>query len=369
MKTTIKELSRGADGVRCSIEITGKLPTGKHERERYTRDFPSLGAAREWAKQRVFALIRGEDETMTPLLSKVWEAYEKDYIDVPGELKASSAASKKSIWANHLGPNLGGRRVGEIDFNDILRLKVALSGKSKKTANNVLIDLKALLNFARKQKFIAALPEIEPHKVAKKRIKVYTVEQYNKAVETAAAIGDRELAVVLLAGEAGLRAGEILPLDVTHVGDGVLNLEVSIWRQHEGTTKGNAERGIPLTPRTSAVLARLTGKRKSGPLIRAATHGGRMTYTPLNRLWHRVVERAELPYLSFHKLRHTYGTHVTKLLGIHAAQGVLGHSSVTTTEGYVHIEPDRAIADALEKLRAVTRQPETDASSTTENTE
>ncbi len=351
MKATVNEITKTTSGVRCSVEIIGKLPSGKRARERYTRDFPSIGTAKEWAKQRIFVLIKGENEKLTPLLSKVWEEYERDYVDVPGELKESSRTAKKSIWANHLEKHLGNKRVGDIDFTAILQLKSALSGRSKKTANNVLIDLKALMNFARKQKYIVVLPEIEPHDVPKRRIKVYTVEQYNKAVETAAAMGDRELAVVLLAGEAGLRAGEILALGAEHVGDGVLNLEVSVWRQFEDTTKGNAERGIPLTPRTSTVLKRLAGKRKKGPLIRALTHGGRMTYTPLNRLWKHVVERAELPYLSLHKLRHTYGTHVTKLLGIHAAQGVLGHSSVTTTEGYAHVETDRAVADALEKLR------------------
>lgn len=60
-----------------------------------------------------------------------------------------------------------------------------------------------------------------------------------------------------------------------------------------------------------------------GPLM---THG-------LQRIWHRAVERANLPKeLSIHSARHTMAVHLLKRTGnLRQVQKQLGHSSPATT--------------------------------------
>jgi integrase len=62
--------------------------------------------------------------------------------------------------------------------------------------------------------------------------------------------------VVLLGGEAGLRCGEMMPLEWTDVDltKRQLRIERSDWNGHVTTTKGGRLRYVPLTERLTAVL-------------------------------------------------------------------------------------------------------------------
>lgn len=51
--------------------------------------------------------------------------------------------------------------------------------------------------------------------------------------------------------------------------------------------------------------------------------------------------------MSFHELRHTFGTQAIRKFKIHEVQRMMGHRHITTTERYIHYAPD---ADAAAKL-------------------
>jgi integrase len=356
VRATVKELGKGSEGhgVRCAVQIRGPLPTGELVRERYTRDFVTLGAANEWAKQRVFALIKGEDEegTASPTLAKLWPEYEKQHIDGQ-RLKPSQKKALKSLWVNHLEPCFGALRVDAIGYAEVQAFKAARTDRAPKTVNNVLIALKAVLRFAVKVGKLDKAPDIELLKIPKRVPQYYDVPTYNKLVLAALELSDRHAAIVLLGGDAGLRAGEMLALTADDLALPLVTIRRTIWRGHEGTTKGNAERVIPLTARTVAVLERLS--RSGGRILRTST-GKPLNQTLLNRALQQAQKRAGVTHLSLHKLRHTYGTDITRALGIRAAQALLGHADVGTTQQYAHVRIGSDITDALEASRAADGQ-------------
>ncbi len=60
-------------------------------------------------------------------------------------------------------------------------------------------------------------------------------------------------------------------------------------------------------------------------------------------------------YLTFHKARHNFGTHMTLSLGvpIETVSKMMGHTSITTTQIYAHVT-DKKVDEDMKRLREVT---------------
>jgi len=58
---------------------------------------------------------------------------------------------------------------------------------------------------------------------------------------------------------------------------------------------------------------------------------------------------AETP-MTFHDLRHTFGTLAVKVWDLPKVQGYMGHANISTTMGYVHHVPKTSDANALTAL-------------------
>ena len=61
----------------------------------------------------------------------------------------------------------------------------------------------------------------------------------------------------------------------------------------------------------------------------------------LRKRFYDALERAELPRITFHGLRHTFGTQMAAAgAPIRAIQEWMGHADISTTEIYAHYAPD-----------------------------
>lgn len=71
----------------------------------------------------------------------------------------------------------------------------------------------------------------------------------------------------------------------------------------------------------------------------------------IKHAWHRALERAKLPYVNFHTLRHTAATWILKKTNnLRITQQILGHSDIKTTAKYAHVidnEKRRALEDVF----------------------
>ena len=86
--------------------------------------------------------------------------------------------------------------------------------------------------------------------------------------------------------------------------------------------------------------------------------GAPMTSSAVRQLFARLGRQAALGRpVRPHMLRHATGTELAEAgVAIDVVQQLLGHRSITTTQGYVHPSPER-MRDAVERLEARSRRP------------
>jgi excisionase family DNA binding protein len=150
----------------------------------------------------------------------------------------------------------------------------------------------------------------------------------------------RELAlharpVVLVALHAGLRRGEILGLPWKNVDLGKRVLTV------EGTKSGKA-RIVPV----NSLLADVLGKLKALGRDRVKV----FPFKNVTTAFEKACRRAGLEDFHFHDLRRTFGTRLLERgADIVTVSRLLGHSSVVTTQRYLH-PSDSLAGEAVERL-------------------
>lgn len=161
----------------------------------------------------------------------------------------------------------------------------------------------------------------------------------------AGALGLRDRALVELAYGCGLRAEELVRLDV-----GDLDIDRETLRVHG---KGGKVRAVPVgEPALLAAIAWLQrgrptlvppSARAQGPLL-VTRSGNRLATSDVRRRVARWVDRAGLEGagVSPHALRHSYATHLLDGgADLRAIQDLLGHASVATTQVYTRVESRR----------------------------
>lgn len=142
----------------------------------------------------------------------------------------------------------------------------------------------------------------------------------------------------------GLRQQNIMPLRWKdwRRGEGVLQIREKYTRRglKPGHKAGQDERTAGVNPALEMALEawqQVSPYREREDFIVSNDEGRHIT---LHQIWDahdRTLTRAGLPYLSEHKLRHTYATHYLNAGGsIHDLKLNLFHSTVTTTERYTH---------------------------------
>ena len=144
----------------------------------------------------------------------------------------------------------------------------------------------------------------------------------------------RDLAMICLAVDSGLRRGEIMGLRL----DGV-DLERATVRV---LGKGSKERDVPIGGVTVTALAAWLALRPAVACEQVfVTSAGRpFTVNGIQTMMHRLKARAGLPHLRWHLLRHTFANHFINGGGpLRMLQKILGHASVTTT-ARIYTDPE-----------------------------
>lgn len=259
--------------------------------------------------------------------------------------KPSTVAEKRSIFEHHLRGFLGPRRLDAIDVATVQEMKAAMSERgnrydkpiSLKTRNNVLAVLSNALRYAEEVGLIDEAPRIRPYKFERPVIECWELDEWRRFLEAARREGRGMLAAALLAGDAGLRLGEILGLrweDLDLVA-GRLMVTRQIRKGVEGTPKGGRRRSVPMTASLVSALKALPQVRVGRVICAAA--GEPVAEAVLKHGVYRVCRLAGLPERSWHTLRHTFATHAARF-GINPwrLQAWLGHSTINMTMRYVH---------------------------------
>ena len=260
--------------------------------------------------------------------------------------KPSEAESKRSIFKHHLEPAFGGRRLDQIGNGEVaaFRARMVQEGRlSDKRINNILAVLSKALRYAVEVEVLGQAPRVGLFKVEAHDIVFWEFDEYARLLQAAAQEGVTWYVAVCLAGEAGMRIGEVRGLRWLDVDSDGKTITVSqqIWHGIEGTPKGRTRRVVPMTPVLSEALQRLGGLQQG--YVLQNPDGSPLSDGQTIHAIFRICDRAGLgeeqyPKRSWHVLRHTFGTHAA-LFGANPwrLQAWLGHKRIDETQRYVHV--------------------------------
>lgn len=255
--------------------------------------------------------------------------------------KPSEVESKKSIYDHHLERRFGHLKLDAINESTIAAFRAKLVGDelSDKRINNILAVLSKPLHYAADVGLIARAPRVGLLKVERPEILWWEFAQYARILEAAKSEGPEWYAAVCLAGEAGLRVGEIKALrwseDVDLVA-GTITVNEQTRHGVTGTPKGGRRRTVPMT---ATLLAALKAQAvvRVGYAVRNLD-GTQLTDGQTTHAVRRIIKRAGLPERGWHSLRHSFGTHAA-MLGVNPwrLQAWMGHRRIDETMLYVHM--------------------------------
>lgn len=156
---------------------------------------------------------------------------------------------------------------------------------------------------------------------------------------------------IILALHTGCRCGELLSLEWSRV-----DLLRRFFRLEARHTKSARRRAIPLNSESLRALEALLAWRDcyapSSPWVFPAS-------TPTGHIqrfkagWDNACKRVGIEDFRIHDLRHTCASWLVMAdVSLYVIRDLLGHSSITVTERYAHLSPDK-VAEAVRHLEFV----------------
>lgn len=326
--------------------------TVHHRGERYRRSFDVYADAETWESQTKLDLKHGRpvdmgedapEQTKGVTLSRLRdEALRHHWAGTKGY----NTASKNSLsCVELLGADLPVTQVTTRRVEDMV-IKMADAGNSDSTINRKLSALSTMLKYGMKHGYLSKLPDMSRKREPEHRIRWLTDNEEAEALAYFEHVGNEDMAdFTKLALDTGFRRGEMLRLQARDVADG----KVFIWE-----SKARKPRSVPLTRRATAIL----GKR-----INRTEHPTDLLFegwTPdmIRYHWDRARHHMGLmsdPQMGIHVLRHTFCSRLAQRgVPMAAIKELAGHSSIVTTQRYVHMAPDN-LRDAIGVLETDTR--------------
>lgn len=220
-------------------------------------------------------------------------------------------------------------------------------GMLANTQARVISGLKSFFNFLIVEELIEIDPsqQLDSPKLSRKLPDVLNVEEINQliaAIDASKPEGMRNKAIIEVLYSCGLRVTELVTLRISDLYPEQEYIKV--------TGKGNKERIVPIGGTALKFLdIYLSQIRVHLPL----KHGNE-DYIFLNRLGTRLSRISVFTMIkalalaiglqksiSPHTFRHSFATHLIEGgADLRAVQEMLGHSSITTTEVYTHLDRD-----------------------------
>lgn len=279
-----------------------------------------------------------------------------------GVVKESTFRNYRSIIQNHISPQLGHYPITQITPKAIQEFLVWLvqSGRSKKTANNVLVLLKTMLTYGVQFSSLRVNPafNVKPFRVEEQEQDFLQPHEVGLLLKHA---DEPFKTLFLTAVLTGMRRGELLGLmrsDIDWVNDRIFVRRALYWLTNtEKRERRTPKRFVLTTPKTkrsnrAIVMSPILKKALQIHLINSPENELDLVFCNRNggpldpdnfvkREFHAALDRAGLRRIRFHDFRHTFSSlliHIEpnpKLI-----QSQLGHASIQTTiDRYGHLFP------------------------------
>jgi integrase len=375
-------IQKRGDSWTAIVPLPPDPATGKRRQKRITartkREVEQQAAALIHAAQTGF--IDGSKVTISEYLNHWLEA------KAPS-LRPGTARRYRDLSRLHLAATIGGIRLAKLTAADVQRLYSdllkttsqktgrLLSPTSVRHVHNLLHRaLEDAVRWGLVVRNVTSL--VDPPRRDRREMQTWNTTEVS-CVLHAAANDDLE-AFWRLALLTGMRRGELLALKWTD-----LDLDAGILSVCRSLSRGESSRLVESEPKTQAGRRRIALPRSVveslrrhktrqleyrlsvGPayhdqgIVFANDRGGHTHPNSVTKRFHRLIDRAGVPRIRFHDLRHTCAT-LLLAEGVHPkiVQERLGHTDIAMTLNlYSHVTPDmqRQAADMLDAALAAVR--------------
>lgn len=251
--------------------------------------------------------------------------HKKDYIH-----DISKTKSIKNFFKN--------KNIDDILTKDIenyikyLRLEKNLSNA---TINRYLAALKKMFNIAIANDMLHRNPcvNIKKLKENNEKIRYLTIEEEKRLFEV---LPEHIKPIVVCALQTGMRRSNILNLRWEQI-----DFEYNFIEIEKQENKGHKIIRIPISEKLLTELKTIGIKNNGYVFINPETQ---KPYNTIRKAWLSALKRANIENFRFHDLRHTVATRlVERNVDIRTVQEIMAHSSISTTQRYMHPTPKRKL--------------------------
>ncbi len=353
-----------------------QLPSGSYRAQVMIagRRHSVMGATKEEVRRKRRELLTNADKGMLPS-SERWTVgqYLEHWLDnvIKPNRRATTYRDYRNTVYRHAIPMFGRVKLSKLQAAHLEALYAEMRGKglAPKTIKNAHGTIHSALEHALRHGLVLrnVAQAVDRPKAKRAEMHVFTWEQA-KTLKDAIA-GTRWEAMITLAVTTGMRQGELLGLQWRDVDLEAGRVHVSRQLDRDKTlseTKTDkGRRVIDLPPFAVEALRahrarQLEHRLGAGPewedhgLVFTTYQGRPLGHRNVIREYAKLLQRAGLPHVEFHGLRHTAAT-LMLVQGVPAkvVQEMLGHSQVSVTlDIYSHVIPGmgREAADKLQRL-------------------
>jgi integrase len=279
--------------------------------------------------------------------------------------KKSHRLTVESDLRNHISPFFGATPLERITAEDIERyIATKRRTLAVKTVRNHIGTIHSVFQVALRQGWchhnpvkLADRPVI---KTTETRIRFLTQPEVNALLASdfpGDAFGSIERPLYLTAAMTGLRQGELLGLrwrDVDFEARRVRVVSPYVRGEFGDPKSEGSGRSVPMAQRVADALSELRARsiysRDQDLVFCHPETGHPLDRSKLVRRFRQALSRAGVRTITFHELRHTFGTRMAaEGVPLRTLQQWMGHADSKTTQVYAHYQPSEAEVETVDR--------------------
>jgi integrase/recombinase XerD len=285
----------------------------------------------------------------------IWQSYIKGfkgYLQLERSLSANSIEAylhdieKLHQYTDYKKITVMPEKVDHLLLQDFLKWIHDL-GMGARSQARVLSGIKAFYKYLLIENLINDDPTelLEGPRLSRKLPEFLTIDEINAmiaAVDRSTKEGERNVAILEVLYGCGLRVSELVGLKISQIYFDIGFVKV--------TGKGDKERIVPIGSSAvkqaklymEAVRSHMNIKPGQEDFLFLNKRGSRLTRVMIFTIIKELAVKAGIrKKISPHTFRHSFATHLIEGgADLRAVQEMLGHSSITTTEIYTHLDRD-----------------------------
>jgi integrase len=291
--------------------------------------------AREMAKGLLGDVAKGGDpsqEVQTRKIKPSMADLAKEYLETHAESKKKSHKQDRRMLEKIILKRWPDKRIEEISTYDIQYLHHELK-KTPYVANRVRSLLSKMFNVAIQWKWLGSNPVNGVQKYQEqKRDRWLNEEELQRLWDVLETYHSQRVSrAIWLLVLTGSRCNEVLGATWDQ-----FDLDKGVWTKPSHNTKQKRIEHLPLS---SQAIDLLKVMKEEG--VEKYLFPGNIPGQPLKdikKAWNTIRNKANLPNVRIHDIRHTYASHlVSSGLSLSIVGKLLGHTQAATTQRYAHL--------------------------------